>query len=288
MNSLYPDPNEYYETLLKNVEEIRKVTDFVPEFAITLGSGLHEFAKNIEIVAEVSYHDLTDFPVSTVPGHAGRFIFGKVNDVNVICMDGRVHYYEGYHMWDVVKPMRLMHLLGANIAFITNACGALNPYYNVGDIVSVCDHISLFVPSPLLGPNIPQLGDRFVDMTNIYDEEINRQAYIICHKKNIPLQIGVYMQDTGPHFESPSETRMYHGMGADIVAMSGTCEAIAARHMGMKVCQFSLVTNMTGGLQSTVSDDEVKVTADKNSRNFNTLITGLLDKYKEMKANNNF
>lgn len=286
MNFSYPDPNKYFKELNINVDQVRKITKFKPDVAIILGSGLSGFTKNIDVAAKISCKQLLNFPIATVPGHKGTFIFGKIHGVKVVCLDGRIHYYEGYPMHEVAKPIRLMYLLGARTAIITNACGALNPYYRIGDIVAVSDHISSFVPSPLLGPNISQLGKKFVDMSSVYDEELAKEAYIIAQKHNIRMNMGIYLQVRGPQYESPTETRMYHSLGADVIAMSATCEAIAARHMGMRVSQFSMVTNMTGGLQEKVTDNEVKKNADKNRKNFSTVINGVIKVIaKENKSN---
>ena len=178
------DSKEYYNRLLKYVDEVRKVTDFEPEIAIVLGSGLGNFADNIDIEAVVNYSDLDGFPVSTAPGHAGQFIFGTLAGKKVVCMKGRVHYYEGYEMSEVVLPMRLMHLLGAETAIITNAVGCMNRDYNVGSFMVAKDCITSFIPSPLRGPNIDEFGTRFPDQCHVYDPELTLEGLRIIYAKN--------------------------------------------------------------------------------------------------------
>ena len=162
-----------YEKLMSCYESVRKVTDFKPRVAIVLGSGLGDYANDIKVECEIDYHDIEGFPVSTVPGHAGKFIFGYVDDVPVVCMKGRVHYYEGYEISDVVLPARLMKMLGAEILFLTNASGGINKDFKAGSFMLITDHISSFAPNPLIGPNIEELGTRFPDMSEVYDHELN-------------------------------------------------------------------------------------------------------------------
>ncbi|MCR5419347.1 MAG: purine-nucleoside phosphorylase, partial [Lachnospiraceae bacterium] len=208
-------------------ESVRAKTDFVPKIAVVLGSGLGDFADTMkDIVAEISYSDIEGFPVSTVPGHAGKYIMGYIEDVPVICMKGRVHYYEGYAMSDVVLPIRLMRKLGAEILFLTNASGGINKSFSAGDLMLITDHIASFVPNPLIGPNDPDLGVRFPDMSSIYDKELSGVIRQVSRDERIPIQEGVYIQFTGPSYESPAEVRMAGILGADAVGMSTTVEAI--------------------------------------------------------------
>ena len=272
------DANEYYARLESCVDQIREKTDFVPDIALVLGSGLGDYADSVKIIAEIPYSDLDGFPVSTVSGHDGTLIFCEIEGKKVAVMNGRVHYYEGYDIHEVVLPLRVIHLLGAQTVILTNAVGAINEDYSIGDFVTIVDHISSFVPSPLVGENIDELGDRFVDMTNVYDEELNAIVTDIASQNHIPIHKAVMVQVTGPQYETPSEIKMYRSLGADTVGMSTVVETIAARHMGMRVCAVSCVTNLAAGMQEKISHDEVKSNSIDSSKNFALLISGLLAK----------
>lgn len=262
-----------YEKLRNCYRQVREKTDFVPETAIVLGSGLGDFAERISVREEVSYSEIDGFPISTVPGHAGKFIFGYIGDRPVVCMKGRVHYYEGYDISDVVLPVRLMGLLGAKILFLTNASGGINREFQAGDLMLLVDQISVFAPNPLIGPNIEQLGTRFPDMTQIYDRELQDVLRRSAAERGICLKEGVYAQLTGPSFESPSEIRMLRSLGADAVGMSTAVEAIAARHMGLRVCGVSCVCNPAAGMTETpLSHEEVQAAADRASVAFAGLL----------------
>ncbi len=266
--------NEIYEKLQKCVKCVREQTDFVPMVAIVLGSGLGDYANDIKVVKEIEYSSIEGFPVSTVPGHAGKFIFGYVDKVPVVCMKGRVHYYEGYPISDVVLPTRLMALLGAKILFLTNASGGANRNFNAGDFMLIKDHIAAFVPNPLIGPNIDELGTRFPDMSHVYDEDLQEIIRKTAKENDIALQEGVYVQLTGPSFESPADIRMIQAIGGDAVGMSTVVEAIAANHMGMKICGISCVCNLAAGLSPTpLTHDEVQAAADKAAPLFKKLVT---------------
>lgn len=265
--------DKVYEKLISCYDCVRKKTDFVPRVALVLGSGLGAFADNIEIAAELPYGEITGFPVSTVPGHAGRFIFGYLKGVPVVCMKGRIHYYEGYDMSDVVLPIRLMKLLGAKILFLTNASGGVNAAFSAGDLMLITDQIACFVKNPLIGPNIEELGTRFPDMTAIYDKALCEKVRETAKEMDISLQEGIYLQLTGPSFESPAEIRMARTFGADAVGMSTAVEAIAARHMGMRVCGISCVCNLAAGMTKTpLSHEEVQAAAAKAAPLFTRLL----------------
>ena len=263
-----------YEKLMGCYECVRKKTEFVPKVAIVLGSGLGDYASQIQVELEIPYSEITGFPVSTVPGHDGRFIFGYVDKVPVVCMKGRVHYYEGYDVSDVVLPTRLMKLLGAEILFLTNAAGGVNTSFHAGDLMLIKDHLSVFAPNPLIGPNIDELGTRFPDMSHVYDLDLQKIIRDTAKKNGIYLQEGIYAQLTGPSYESPAEIRMLRTLGCDAVGMSTVVEAIAANHCGMKICGISCISNLAAGMSDVpLSHKEVQEAADMAAPNFKKLVT---------------
>lgn len=276
--------NNVYEKLMKCYECFKEKIDFTPKVALILGSGLGDYAQEIRVVAELEYKDIEGFPVSTVPGHQGKYIFGYVDDVAVVCMKGRVHYYEGYDISDVVLPIRLMKLMGAEVLFLTNASGGVNTAFKAGDFMLIKDQISSLVPSPLIGENIEELGVRFPDMSEIYDRDLQDVIKKTAAKEEIPLQEGVYIQLTGPNYESPAEVRMCRTLGADAVGMSTACEAVAANHMKMKICGISCISNMACGITETpLSHIEVQQVADRVAPLFKRLVTkSIINIAKEM------
>lgn len=266
--------NPVYEKLQKCYKSVREKINFEPEVALILGSGLGDYADSINIHSVLDYTDIEGFPVSTVKGHKGRFVFGYIGDVPVVIMQGRVHYYEGYPITDVVLPTRLMKMMGAKVLFLTNAAGGVNFNYKSGDFMMITDHISDFVPSPLIGENIEELGLRFPDMSHVYDLELQEIIRNAAKESNIPLQEGVYIQFTGPNFETPHEVKMCRILGADAVGMSTACEAMAAKHMGMKVCGISCISNLCAGMtEQPLTHEEVQETADRVAPLFKQLIT---------------
>ena len=266
-----------YKNLTLCLEQIRKKTDIIPELAIVFGSGLNKYAKNIDTQCIIDYHDLTNFPVSTNTMHNGRFILGYVDKKPIIAMDGRIHFYEGYTMEQVVMPIRLMRMLGAKTLILSNAVGGIRDDFNVGDFMIIDDHISSFVPSPLVGENMDELGIRFPDMSHIYDKKINGIIKKCANELNIDIKEGIYLQTTGPNYETPAEIRTYKSLGADAVGMSTACEAMAAIHCGFKVCGISCITNKAAGLsESPLSDEDVAIAAAKSSENFCKLIDLLI------------
>lgn len=265
---------EVYDKLLSCCECVRKKTDFVPKAAIVLGSGLGDYAEEISVECEVAYSEIDGFPVSTVPGHAGKFIFGYIDEIPVVCMKGRVHYYEGYSVSDVVLPVRLMKLLGAGTLLLTNAAGGVNTSFHAGDLMLIKDHISLFAPNPLIGPNVEELGVRFPDMSAVYDGELQQLIRRTAKENGIFLQEGVYAQLTGPSFETPAEIRMLRTLGCDAVGMSTVVEAIAANHMGMRIGGISCISNLAAGMTANpLSHEEVQEAADMAAPGFQKLVT---------------
>ena len=266
--------NAIYEKLEKCVKAVREKTDFVPDVALVLGSGLGNYADNIKIETEISYNEIPGFPVSTVPGHAGKFIFGYVGDVKVVCMKGRVHFYEGYDVTDAVLPARLMKMLGAKVLFLTNAAGGLGEGFKAGDLMLITDHVSIFAPNPLIGPNVDELGPRFADMSEVYDKDLQEVIRNAAKAEGIDLKEGVYCQLTGPSFESPAEIRLLGKLGVSAVGMSTVIEAIAANHMGMRICGVSCISNLAAGISDQpLCHEEVQEAADKVAPLFTKLVT---------------
>ncbi len=267
----------YLEKLDKVFKSVREKTDFEPRVGLILGSGLGDFAKEINVSFELPYSEIEGFPVSTVPGHDGRFIFGTISDVPIVCMKGRVHYYEGYEVSDVVLPVRLMIKLGIKTLFLTNAAGGLQDGMSAGDLMLITDHISVFAPNPLIGPNDSEIGPRFPDMTEVYDLKIREKIQEIAYENDIPLETGVYCQLTGPTYETPAEIRMLKTLGVDAVGMSTVVEAVAARHMGVKVCGISCISNLAAGLsKNPLSHEEVQAAADQAAPRFTRLVSEVI------------
>ena len=269
--------NAAYQKLQNCLASIREKTNFRPEIAVILGSGLGDYAEHIEVETIISYKEIADFPTSTVIGHKGRFVFGYVNKVPVVIMQGRVHYYEGYPMTDVVLPTRLMKLMGAKALFLTNAAGGIKQGTKPGSLMLLNGQIACFVPSPLIGPNIDELGTRFPDMSQIYDLEFQKIARKAAASLDIDLMEGVYLQLTGPQYESPQEIAMCRTLGADAVGMSTACEAIAARHMGMRVIGISCITNLAAGISPRpLCHAEVQEAADMVAPQFKKLVAATI------------
>lgn len=272
--------SKVFERLKHCCEQVRRYTDFKPKIGLVLGSGLGGFAGKIDLVAAVDYRDIDGFPVSTVSGHRGRFVFGYIENVPVVAAEGRVHYYEGYSMEEAVLPVRLMGMLGAEIILLTNAAGGINREFVPGDLMLITGHISTFVPSPLRGENADELGPRFPDMSKVYDPKLISEVRKTANQLDIGLKTGVYLQTGGPAYETPEEIRMFASFGADAVGMSTVCEAMAARHMGLRVCGISCITNMAAGISAApLSHEEVKATADRISEDFFRLIGGAVSAF---------
>lgn len=268
-----------YEKVKACYEYCRKVTDFQPRVGLILGSGLGNYARNMKVECEIPYGDIPGFPVSTVVGHEGKFLFGYIGDVPAVLMKGRVHYYEGYTPQEVVLPVRVMKLLGIEVLFLTNASGGINQNFHVGDFMVIKDQISNFVPSPLIGENVSELGERFTDMSYIYDRELQEIIRKTAEEEEIPVQEGVYVQTSGPNYESPAEIRMFASLGADAVGMSTAGEALAARHAGIRVCGISCISNMASGIsKEKLSHKDVQETADRRAKDFERLVTQIIRK----------
>ena len=262
-----------YEKLQNALACVRAKTDFVPDVALILGSGLGALADEIDAVATIDYHEIEGFPVSTVMGHKGRFVFGYFGDTKVVIMQGRVHYYEGYSREDILLPTRLMVLMGAKVLFLTNAAGGVNRSFSAGDFMLITDHIMTLFPNPLLGPNMDELGPRFPDMSEVYDKKLCQTIRDTAARLGTPLQEGVYCQLTGPTFETPAEVRLLTALGVDAVGMSTASEAVAARHAGIKVCGISCITNQAAGISpQPLSHEEVFETGNRVSPLFRELV----------------
>ncbi len=251
------------------LEKIRATANFIkeksklnPNIGIILGTGLGGLVNEIEIVDSIPYHEIPNFPVSTVEGHSGRLILGKLGGKEILAMQGRFHFYEGYSMKEVTFPVRVMKLLGITHLFVSNASGGLNPTYRVGDIMVINDHINMFPEHPLRGKNLKELGTRFPDMSHTYNERLRNKARLIAFENNFDLKEGVYVGVSGPTFETPAEYKMFRIMGADAVGMSTVPEVIVARHMSMTVFGISIITDSgVPGQIVEVSHEEVQQVA---------------------------
>lgn len=275
--------NKIEDKLQSCYRQVREKTKMEPAVALVLGSGLGDYASQLKVECEIPYSEIEGFPVSTVPGHDGKFIFGYLGEIPVVCMKGRVHYYEGYEISDVVLPVRLMRLMGAGILFLSNAAGGVNEAFRAGDLMLIRDHISVFVPNPLIGPNCGSLGTRFPDMTSVYDPELSEKIREASVEEGIQLREGVYTQLTGPSYESPAEIRMLRLLGTDAVGMSTVVEAIAANHCGMRVCGISFISNLAAGMSGKPLDHrEVQEAADAAARKFTRLVSRSIQKMADI------
>ena len=226
------------------VKFLQKEYKHAPQVGIVLGSGLGNFTDEIDIEKEVAYKNIPHFPVSTVEGHKGKLVFGKLNGKRVVVMAGRFHFYEGYDVPDVVFPIRVLKLLGIKTLLLSNAAGSVNPGYKVGDIMIINDHISLFMPNPLIGKNVDEFGPRFPDMSEPYKKELIQKAKEIAARNNYDVKEGVYVGVTGPTFETRAEYKLIKVAGGDAVGMSTVQEAIVAGHMGLHVFAMSVITDI--------------------------------------------
>ena len=249
-----------------------------PETAIILGTGLGSLVHEITDKYEIDYKDIPHFPLSTVEGHSGKLIFGKLGDKDIMAMQGRFHYYEGYSMKEVTFPVRVMHALGIKNLFVSNAAGGMNPDFEIGDLMVITDHINFFPEHPLRGKNIPY-GPRFPDMSEAYNKELINKADIIAAEKGIKLQHGIYIGTQGPTFETPAEYKMFHILGADAVGMSTVPEVIVANHCGINVFGISVITDLgVEGKIVEVSHEEVQKAADEAQPRMTTIMRELINR----------
>lgn len=262
--------------------QIKDKVTFESPIGIVLGSGLGGLTDEVEVIERVSYSDIPGFPKSTVAGHKGEYVFGYLDEVPVILMNGRVHYYEGYPMDQVVMPVRVMALLGAKTIFLTNASGGLNRSFHPGTLMCINDHISSFIPSPLIGPNDDRLGTRFPEMSQVYNREYIKLMHEAADELGIELEDGVYLQVTGPAYESPAESRGYLAFGADAVGMSTVCEAVVLNAMGIKLLGLSCVTDMAiDNEEEFVTHEEVQAVANAASEKLKAIVRNTVKKIAE-------
>lgn len=268
-----------YDKAKKAAEIARKITSFEPEIAIVLGSGLGDLADAVEVEAVLDPRIVPGSAVDPVPGHKGVMILGRLAGKNVVIQSGRIHYYQGYRMEDVVLPVRLMCLLGAKKVILTNAAGGVNLDYAPGDFMAIRDHISTFVPSPLIGGNDEAFGERFPDMSEIYSLRLIALAKEGAQACGATMREGVYLQTSGPNYETPAEIRMFRTLGADAVGMSTTVEAIAAKHMGREILGISLITNPAAGVTDRpLSHDEVRAAGESAKGKFRRMIEYIVER----------
>lgn len=245
----------------------------VPPLALVLGSGLGGFVEEGRVLEALECDDIPGYPRASVPGHRGRLLRLLCAGIPVLVLQGRVHYYEGHDVAAVAMPVRLLRLLGVKGVLLTNSAGAINPAFAAGDFMLVTDHIASLVPSPLRGPNLDFLGERFPDMSSVYDPVLGALLRDLAVREAIPLREGVYVQTSGPNFETPAEIRAYRSWGADAVGMSTACEAVAARHAGLRVGAISCMSNLAAGMSAQpLTFAEVEETAGRVAPLFRRLL----------------
>ena len=270
-----------YDQIKAAEKYIRQRTSLVPQFGIVMGSGLGQLADDIEAEETIKYSDIPHFPVSTVVGHAGHLIFGKLSGVPVVAMAGRFHYYEGYSLQEVTLPIRVMKSLGAEKLILSNAAGSVNPTHQLGDLVFIKDHINLLPDNPLRGPNDERLGLRFPDMLHAYDKEMLHYAVKVAKENNIPAHTGVYIAMPGPNFETPAEYNFLHIIGGDLAGMSTVPEVLVGRHAGMKIFAASLVTDLGYPLENIreISHKEVLEVSNKAAPYMRLVVRKLVERF---------
>mgnify|MGYP000073673183 FL=1 len=268
-----------YKKIVETTEFIHDAVPFRPEVGVILGTGLGGLVKEIDVKYELNYSDIPNFPVSTVESHSGKLIFGTLGGKNVIAMQGRFHYYEGYDMKEVTFPVRVMKMLGIKKLFVSNASGGVNPAFKVGEIMVINDHINTFPENPLRGTNLDQLGSRFPDMSDVYDVEMRELALSIAKENNIDVSEGVYLGLTGPNLETPAEYKYCRIIGADSVGMSTIPEVIVARHMDIPVFAISIITDLgVEGKIKKVSIPEIIAVANKQEPKMTLIMKELISR----------
>lgn len=268
---------EYFQ---KSADYLMQRVSLRPKVAVVLGSCLGDIADQIEDAQVIQYSDIPNFLVSTVDSHKGELIFGRLGGCEVVCFSGRFHYYEGYDFEELVIPVRVLKLMGVETLVLTNAVGSVNENFNAGDIMLIRDHIKLYGASPMRGPNLPEFGPRFFDISNMYTDSLQQVARDAAVKTGIDLKEGTYFFYPGPQFESPAEVRAFRLLGGDVVGMSTVTEALTAAHCGMQVMGLSLIVNMAAGVAGPVTTEEVNRTAAAASKKFQKLMLEILSTLK--------
>lgn len=267
-----------YAFYRKSAEYVKSRAPFAPEIAVVLGSALGPLAEQLEAPFSIDYAEIPNFLLSTAPGHAGKLIFGTLGGKRLVCMSGRFHSYEGYSFEDLAAPMRLMKLLGVRAAILTNAAGGVNLSYRVGDVMLIADHIKLSGDSPLRGKNIPEFGDRFFDVTQMYTPALRALALRCAEGSGLTVHEGVYFFMSGPQFETPAEIRAIRTLGGDAVGMSTVTEALTAAHCGLPILAMSVITNMAAGvLDRPLTTQEVNDTGEMIAVRFSAYLRRILE-----------
>ena len=258
---------------LKMVEKVREIINFKPLIGVVLGTGLGNFIDKVDVKASIYYKDIPNLPISTNPAHQGRYVFGYYHNIPCVFMQGRVHYYEGFESEEVVRPIRLMGILGIKKLILTNAAGGINLEYKPGDFMLLEDHIDCFMPSPLRGENDEAIGTRFPDMSNPYNSNLVDKVFNKAKELNLPIHKGVFIQYPGPQFETKALIKAFRNMGADACGMSTAIEAVASNHMNIKTIAISFISNMACGIENKkITDEEVVIEAKKSEINFTKLL----------------
>jgi len=267
------------EKVQQSVEYIYQRTDYRPQIALVLGSGLGKLAEEISESVIIEYKDIPHFAPSTAPGHKGRLIIGKLGGAEVLCMQGRIHYYEGYGLGQCVYPIRVMAKLGIKTLLLSNASGGINTTFKPGDLMLITDHINFMGINPLIGQNEAAFGDRFSDMSYAYNPHLRQLALTAAAELGEDLKQGVYLACSGPSYETPAEIRAFRIWGADAVGMSTVPEVIIANHCGIKVAAISCITNMAAGiLNQPLTEEEVLITGEQSGKRFCALMTRIVEK----------
>lgn len=270
------------EKIAQTADYIKARVKTLPKTAIILGTGLGELVNHIDIATVIPYSEIPNFPISTVEGHSGKLIFGKLGNKNIMAMQGRFHFYEGYSMQQVTFPVRVMRALGIKTLFVSNASGGMNPDFKIGDLMIITDHINLLPEHPLRGKNYNELGPRFPEMSEAYSHRLIADAKKVAEENNIRVVEGVYVGTQGPTFETPAEYRYFHRIGGDAVGMSTVPEVIVARHSGMEVFGISVITDLgVEGIVEKVSHEEVQLAASAAEPKMTLIMKELINQFKE-------